>query len=225
MAKAKDAKKKKQDDGEEEEKKEKRHRKRKPSFAGYVRKVAKSVNVSVSSKAMKILCSFVQDQFTNIASEAATVTRMGRGKTLGSREVATAVKVMLPTELAKHAASEATKAVSKSHTSYEPQRKAAKEKRAKEGKKPKKEKKKKAKKVASRFHPKIQDYCLCVRSDSHTTQISSLSGQESRVKKRGETSFVMLCVISVVCFPHPFSVHSGFAFLFVCVREERHTHA
>ena len=141
MAKAKDAKK----DAKKSEKKA--HRKRKPTFSGYVRNVAKSVNVSVSGKAMKILCSFVQDQFTNIASEAATVTRLGRGKTLGSREVATAVKVMLPTELAKHAASEATKAVTKSHASYAPARAAAK---AAAKKRPKKDKKKKkAKKVAS----------------------------------------------------------------------------
>jgi hypothetical protein len=46
-------------------------------------------------------------------NEAANVCRFSKTKTLGSREVQTAVRLILPGELAKHAVSEGTKAVTK----------------------------------------------------------------------------------------------------------------
>ena len=57
--------------------------------------------------------SFINDTFDRISQEAAKLVRYNRRKTLSSREVQTAVKLLLPGELAKHAISEGTKAVTK----------------------------------------------------------------------------------------------------------------
>ncbi|PBJ77478.1 histone H2B [Trypanosoma cruzi cruzi] len=62
-------------------------------------------------RTMKIVNSFVNDLFERIASEAATVVRVNKKRTLGARELQTAVRLVLPADLAKHAMAEA-KAVS-----------------------------------------------------------------------------------------------------------------
>ena len=59
------------------------------------------------------MASFVQDIFERIAVEAASLTRINKTKTLSSREIQTAVRLVLPAELAKHAMAEGTKAVAK----------------------------------------------------------------------------------------------------------------
>lgn len=85
----------------------------------YIYKVLKQVHpeTGVSSKAMSILQSFVLDLFERLASEASRVARhnMKGRKTIvmTSREIQTAVRLLLPGELAKHAISEGTKAVTK----------------------------------------------------------------------------------------------------------------
>merc|ERR1712224_750575 len=48
-----------------------------------------------------------------VASEASRLTRYTKKGTLSSREIQTAVRLILPGELAKHAVSEGTKAVTK----------------------------------------------------------------------------------------------------------------
>ena len=48
-----------------------------------------------------------------LAGEAATVCRYSKKATLSSREIQTAVRLVLPGELSKHAVSEGTKAVTK----------------------------------------------------------------------------------------------------------------
>ncbi len=68
-------------------------------------------NKGMSSKLMKIMNSFVNDQFQRIASEAANLVRASKKRTLGAREVQTAVRLVLPADLAKHAMAEGTKAV------------------------------------------------------------------------------------------------------------------
>lgn len=55
----------------------------------------------------------MNDIFERIAIEAALVVRMTRRSTLNSRAIQTAVRLVLPGELAKHAVSEGTKAVTK----------------------------------------------------------------------------------------------------------------
>eukprot|EP00798_Chlamydomonas_sp_ICE-L_P014375 gene14375-biopygen23429 len=81
----------------------------------YIYKVLKQVHpdTGISSKAMGILNSFINDIFDKIASEAAPLARYNKKPTVTSREIQTAVRLVLPGELAKHAVSEGTKAVTK----------------------------------------------------------------------------------------------------------------
>ena len=93
----------------------KRKKKRKESYAIYIYKVLKQVHpdTGVSSKAMSIMNSFVCDIFERIAAEASRLSHYNKRSTITSREVQTAVRLLLPGELAKHAVSEGTKAVTK----------------------------------------------------------------------------------------------------------------
>jgi histone H2B len=93
----------------------KRKRRRKETYGIYIYNVLKQVHpdVGVSSKAMSIMNSFVNDIFERIASEASRLSLQNKKKTISSREIQTAVRLLLPGELAKHAVSEGTKAVTK----------------------------------------------------------------------------------------------------------------
>ena len=85
-------------------------------YATYINRVLKGASkekLTLSGKSMKILNSFVADQFERIAVEAAALARSNKKRTLGSREIQTAVRVLLPAELAKHAMAEATRSVAK----------------------------------------------------------------------------------------------------------------
>lgn len=92
-----------------------RKKKRSESYATYIYKVLKQVHpeTGVSTKAMSIMNSFVMDLFERIAGEAGKLAAYNNSKTLTSREIQTAVRLLLPGELAKHAVSEGTKAVTK----------------------------------------------------------------------------------------------------------------
>ena len=81
----------------------------------YIYKVLKQVHpdTGISSKAMSILNSFINDIFEKIAGEASRLARYNKKPTITSREIQTAVRLILPGELAKHAVSEGTKAVTK----------------------------------------------------------------------------------------------------------------
>jgi histone H2B len=70
-------------------------------------------DTGISSKAMSILNSFINDIFEKIATETAQLARYNKKPTVTSREIQTAVRLILPGELAKHAVSEGTKAVTK----------------------------------------------------------------------------------------------------------------
>ena len=95
--------------------KKKKKGKRKESYAIYIYKVLKQVHpdTGISSKAMSIMNSFVNDVFERIANEAQRLAQYNRKHTISSREIQTAVRLLLPGELAKHAVSEGTKAVTK----------------------------------------------------------------------------------------------------------------
>lgn len=99
----------------EKKKKKKKQRRRRESYGLYIYKVLKQVHpdMGISSKAMGILNSFVNDIFERIASEASRLAQYSKKSTLSSREIQTAVKLLLPGELSKHAISEGTKAISK----------------------------------------------------------------------------------------------------------------
>ncbi|XP_078388828.1 histone H2B-like [Cetorhinus maximus] len=93
----------------------KRRKSRKESYSIYIYKVMKQVHpdTGISSKAMSIMNSFVNDIFERIAGEASRLAHYNKRSTISSREVQTAVRLLLPGELAKHAVSEGTKAVTK----------------------------------------------------------------------------------------------------------------
>ena len=95
--------------------KKKRKGKRKESYAIYIYKVLKQVHpdTGISSKAMSIMNSFVNDIFTRIAAEASRLAHYNKRSTITSREIQTSVWLLLPGVLAKHAVSEGTKAVTK----------------------------------------------------------------------------------------------------------------
>jgi histone H2B len=81
----------------------------------YVYKVLKQVHpdTTMSKQAMALMDSFCNDIFERIADEALNLGDINGKKTITSREIQTAVRLELPGELAKHAVSEGTKAVTK----------------------------------------------------------------------------------------------------------------
>ena len=91
------------------------HRKRVESYGSYIYKVLKQVHpeTGISKKGMSIMNSFINDIFERLALEASRLARYNKKATLSSREIQTAVRLLLPGELAKHAVSEGTKAVTK----------------------------------------------------------------------------------------------------------------
>ncbi|CAH1252745.1 HIST1H2BA [Branchiostoma lanceolatum] len=89
--------------------------KRKESYAIYIYRVLKQVHpeTGISKRSMSIMNSFISDIFEKTATEASKLVRYNKKETLGAREIQTAVRLLLPGELAKHAVSEGTKAVTK----------------------------------------------------------------------------------------------------------------
>ncbi|XP_059066184.1 uncharacterized protein LOC131857535 [Cryptomeria japonica] len=84
----------------------------------FIFKVLKQVHPSkgISSAAMDIMESCMIDIFEKITCEAASLLKYNKIMTLSSRQVETAVKFVLPGELAKHAVLEGSKAVTKFST-------------------------------------------------------------------------------------------------------------
>ncbi|KAJ3163658.1 Histone H2B 7 [Geranomyces michiganensis] len=92
---------------------------RRETYSTYIYKVLKQVHpdTGISNKAMSIMNSFVNDIFERIAGEASKLASYNKRSTISSREIQTAVRLILPGELAKHAVSEGTKAVTKYQSS------------------------------------------------------------------------------------------------------------
>ena len=103
--------------GKKSVKKDKKDRKRSrhETFSVYIYKVLKQVHndTGISKKSMAIMNSFINDIFERIALEASKLVRYNKKHTLSAREVQSAVKLLLPGELAKHAIIEGAKAVNK----------------------------------------------------------------------------------------------------------------
>ncbi|KAJ8464522.1 hypothetical protein OPV22_027074 [Ensete ventricosum] len=97
------------------DKKKKKAKKGSETYKIYIFKVLKQVHpdIGISSKAMSIMNSFINDIFEKLAQEAARLARYNKKPTITSREIQTSVRLVLPGELAKHAVSEGTKAVTK----------------------------------------------------------------------------------------------------------------
>jgi len=95
--------------------KKKRSHKRVETFSSYIYKVLKQVHpdCGISKKSMSIMNSFITDIFDRTMVEAGKLARYSKRSTVSSREVQSAIRLVLPGELAKHAVSEGTKAVTK----------------------------------------------------------------------------------------------------------------
>ena len=85
------------------------------SYKSYIFKVMKQVHpeARISKKGMMIMNNFVSDTFEQIANEAAKLCRIHKRATMSSRDVQSAIRLVLPGELSKHAVSEGTKAMTK----------------------------------------------------------------------------------------------------------------
>ncbi|XP_078257692.1 histone H2B-like [Rhinoraja longicauda] len=81
----------------------KRRRSRKESYTINIYKVTKQVHpdTGISSMAMSIMNSFVNDIFERIAGEASRLAHYNKRSTISSRKIQTAVRLLLPGELAK----------------------------------------------------------------------------------------------------------------------------
>ncbi|KAG0468084.1 hypothetical protein HPP92_017412 [Vanilla planifolia] len=101
--------------GAGDKKKKKKLKKGSETYKIYIFKVLKQVHpdIGISSKAMSIMNSFINDIFEKLAQEASRLARYNKKPTITSREIQTSVRLVLPGELAKHAVSEGTKAVTK----------------------------------------------------------------------------------------------------------------
>jgi len=95
--------------------KKKRRVKRTETYSTYIIKLLRQIHpkMGMSKRAMSIMNSLLTDTFQRIAEDASRLVRYSNKGTLGSREIQTAIRLALPGELAKHAVSEGTKAVTK----------------------------------------------------------------------------------------------------------------
>jgi len=84
------------------------------NWSTYIYKVLKQVHpdMGMSLRAMAIISDFVQDLLRKFTTDALDLLNKKKN-TITSREIQTSVRLTLPGELAKHAVSEATKAVVK----------------------------------------------------------------------------------------------------------------
>ena len=91
------------------------HKKPVETYSVYIYRVLKQVHpeTGISKRSMSIMNSFINDVFEKICTEATKLVQYNKKHTLSSREIQTAVRLLLPGELAKHAVSEGTKAVTK----------------------------------------------------------------------------------------------------------------
>lgn len=100
-------------DGGGVEKKKRKLKKNVETYKIYIFKVLKQVHpdIGISSKAMGIMNSFINDIFEKLAQEASRLARYNKKPTITSREIQTALRLVMPGELVKHAVSEGTKAI------------------------------------------------------------------------------------------------------------------
>ena len=85
------------------------------SYSTFIYKVLKQIHpdTGISSKAMSVMDSLSNDLFQKLAAEAGKLAQYNKRSSITSRDIQTAVRLILPGELAKHAVSEGTKAVTK----------------------------------------------------------------------------------------------------------------
>ena len=96
----------------------KTHTPKQRKFNTYIFRVLKQVHPDtiISAPALEVMNDYVNDIFNRVMDEAVILMEINKRGTLTSREIQTAVRLILPGELAKHAVSEGTKAVTKFHS-------------------------------------------------------------------------------------------------------------
>ena len=90
------------------------------SYSTYIHRVLKTIHpdTKMTMKSMSVMNSFLNDVFERLATEASHLAhRNKKNHSITTREIQSAVRLILPGELAKHAVSEGTKAVTKYHSS------------------------------------------------------------------------------------------------------------
>ena len=92
-----------------------RKRKRTETFSKYIFKVLKNVHkdMGISKSSMNVMNSFIRDLFDQISLEASKLVRNNKAHTLTAKEIRSSVKLLLPGQLATHAAIEGNRALSK----------------------------------------------------------------------------------------------------------------
>mmetsp|Transcript_84399 Transcript_84399/g.185202 ORF Transcript_84399/g.185202 Transcript_84399/m.185202 type:complete len:122 (-) Transcript_84399:252-617(-) len=88
-------------------------KKKRQSYGSFIYKILKQVHkkMRITEQAMQIMESCVIDTFERLASESSNLMRISGRDTLTMKEVQSAVRLVLPGELARHALTEGTKAV------------------------------------------------------------------------------------------------------------------
>ena len=95
-------------------------KKEKVNYGVYIYKVLKEVHpdTEISSQAMSIISSFINEIFDKIATESARVSTQNGTSIISSREVQSSVRALLTGELAKHAISEGARVVATSDSKF-----------------------------------------------------------------------------------------------------------
>ncbi|KAJ2760381.1 histone H2B [Coemansia sp. BCRC 34490] len=104
-----------------DDEKERENAPKKPylNYSCYIHKVLKSVHprTNITIEAMVIMNSFVNEIFERIASEASKLAAENKKTIINMRDIQTAVRLLLPGELSRHAGYAGTKAVDKCFSS------------------------------------------------------------------------------------------------------------
>ena len=89
--------------------------KRVKTFSSYIYDVLKQLdeNATIGKKSMDVMNSLVKDTFDRLMTEVLAVLKASKKKRITARETQSAVRLLLPGDLAKHAVSEGTRAVTK----------------------------------------------------------------------------------------------------------------
>lgn len=93
----------------------KNRRRTDPNYNAYIHKVMKQVHpdLQISKQTIMATNALLEVLQSKLTKSSATIAKCGNKATLSSRHVQGAVKLVLPSELSKHAVSEGTKAITK----------------------------------------------------------------------------------------------------------------
>nr|QKS02551.1 histone H2B.3 [Crypthecodinium cohnii] len=96
-------------------------KKKRQSYGSFIYKILKQVHkkMRITEQAMHIMESCVIDTFERLAAEASNLMRISGKDTLTVKEVQSAVRLVLPGELARHALTEGTKSVMELNNRHE----------------------------------------------------------------------------------------------------------